>query len=307
MSIPILTSDSAALPERAVQSVVRQAFQQLAAGRAVQPEQAVTGLPDGGDVIAYQAVLADAGVYAVKVSPYIPQPEGKAIVTAWTLLLSTHTGQPLLLADAGRLTTERTAATTALAVDALARPGARTLAVIGLGPVGRAHLRHARAVRHFDDVRVWSRTAAAADLGGLGEVSLARSAEHAAEGADVVLLCTSAAEPVIDAHRLAPGVLVTSVSTNAPMAREVDPGALAGLDVYVDYTPAATAAAGELRIAAADHGFTPDDIRGDLTGILSGTAPLPDGRRPVFFRSVGLGIEDAAIALAALQNLESRT
>jgi hypothetical protein len=34
MSIPILTSDSAALPERAVQSVVRQAFEQLAAGRA---------------------------------------------------------------------------------------------------------------------------------------------------------------------------------------------------------------------------------------------------------------------------------
>jgi L-arginine dehydrogenase len=97
------------------------------------------------------------------------------------------------------------------------------------------------------------------------------------------------------------------VSTNAPMAREVDPGALAGLDVYVDYTPAATAAAGELRIAAADHGFTPDDIRGDLTGILSGTAPLPDGGKPVFFRSVGLGIEDAAVALAALQNLESRT
>jgi hypothetical protein len=98
MSIPILTSDSAALPERAVQSVVRQAFQQLAAGRAVQPQQVVTGLPDGGDVIAYQAVLADAGVYAVKVSPYIPQPEGTAIVTAWTLLLSTDTGQPLLLA-----------------------------------------------------------------------------------------------------------------------------------------------------------------------------------------------------------------
>ena len=37
-----------------------------------------------------------------------PQP-----ITAWTLLLSTRTGQPLLLADSARLTTERTAATTA--------------------------------------------------------------------------------------------------------------------------------------------------------------------------------------------------
>jgi L-arginine dehydrogenase len=305
MSDPVmLLDDSYALPEAAVQAAVRHAFEQLAAGRAVQPQQVVTDLPDGGDVIAYQGVLADAGVYAVKVSPYLPQPAGKAVVTAWTLLLSTRTGQPLLLADAGRLTTERTAATTALAVDLLARPGAHRLAVIGLGPVGRAHLRHARVVRHFAEIRVWSRTATDADLDGLGAgVRLAASADEAAAGADVVLLCTSAAAPVVDARRLAPGSLITSVSTNAPMAREIDPAVLGELDVYADYAPAAYAAAGEMRLAAAEHGFTAGAIRGDLPGLLAGTAPAPTGTRPVFFRSVGLGIEDAAVALAALQAL----
>jgi L-arginine dehydrogenase len=255
-------------------------------------------------VIAYQAVLADAGVYAVKVSPYLPQPAGKAVVTAWTLLLSTRTGQPLLLADSARLTTERTAATTALAVDLLARPDAHRLAVIGLGPVGRAHLRHARVVRRFTEVRMWSRTATEADLDGLGgDVHLAASADEAAAGADVVLLCTSAAAPVVDARRLAPGSLITSVSTNAPMAHEIDPAVLGNLDVYADYAPAAFAAGGEMRLAAAEHGFTLTDIRGDLAGLLAGAAPAPTGARPVFFRSVGLGIEDAAVALAALQIL----
>lgn len=57
--------------EGAVLTAVRSAFGQLASGRAVQPLQVVTDLPDGGDVIAYQAVLADAGVCAVKVSPYV--------------------------------------------------------------------------------------------------------------------------------------------------------------------------------------------------------------------------------------------
>jgi L-arginine dehydrogenase len=307
MSDPVmLLDDSYALPEAAVQAAVRQAFEQLAAGRAVQPQQVVTDLPDGGDVIAYQGVLADAGVYAVKVSPYLPQPAGKAVVTAWTLLVSTRTGQPLLLADAGRLTTERTAATTALAVDLLARPEAHRLAVIGLGPVGRAHLRHARVVRRFAEVRVWSRTATDADLGGLGaDVHLAASADEAAAGADVVLLCTSAAAPVVDARRLAAGSLITSVSTNAPMAHEIDPAVLGELDVYADYAPAAYAAAGELRLAAAEHGFTASAIRGDLPGLLAGTAPAPSGARPVFFRSVGLGIEDAAVALAALRASET--
>jgi L-arginine dehydrogenase len=303
MSTPkILRDDGLVLPEAAVQAAVRQAFEQLAAGRAVQPQQVVTDLPDGGDVIAYQAVLADAGVYAVKVSPYLPQPGGKAVVTAWTLLMSTRTGQPLLLADSARLTTERTAATTALAVGLLARPGAHRLAVIGLGPVGRAHLRHARIVRDFDEVRVWSRSATSAALDGLGgDVHLAASADGAADGADVVLLCTSAAAPVIDARRLAPGSLVTSVSTNAPMAHEIDPAVLGDLDVYADYAPAAFAAGGEMRLAAAGHAFTRSAIRGDLPGLLAGTAEAPTGARPVFFRSVGLGIEDAAVALAALQ------
>jgi L-arginine dehydrogenase len=305
-TIAILRDDGPAVPEAAVQAAVRQAFEQLAAGRAVQPQQVVTDLPDGGDVIAYQAVLADAGVYAVKVSPYLPQSEGQAVVTAWTLLLSTRTGQPLLLADSARLTTERTAATTALAVDLLARPDAHRLAVIGLGPVGRAHLRHARLVRRFTEVRVWSRTATEGDLDGLGgDVRLAASADQAADGADVVLLCTSAAAPVVDARRLAPGSLLTSVSTNAPMAREIDPAVLGSLDVYADYAPAAYAAGGEMRLAAAEHGFTLAAIRGDLAGLLAGTAPAPTGARPVFFRSVGLGIEDAAVALAALKALEA--
>lgn len=293
------------LPADLVQNLVRHAFVQLASGRAVQPLQVATDLPGGGDVIAYQGVLSDQGVYAVKVSPYLPQPGGQAIVTAWTLLLSTRTGQPVLLVDASRLTTERTAATTAIAVELLSRPDARTLAVIGLGDIGRAQLRHVRALRAFTDVRVYSRTANTNDIADLGDVRLAKSADEAVTGADVVMLCTSAAEAVIDVTALTPRTLVTSVSTNAPMAREIDPAALSTLDVYADLASAAFSAAGEMRIAAAEHGFTIDAIRGDLPGLLSGTSPLPSGGRPVFFRSVGLGIEDAAVAVAALENCQT--
>ncbi len=300
MSTPIVLTRPSQVPEHAIQTAVRRAFEQMAAGRAVQPLQVVTDIPGGGDVIAYQALLADEGVYAVKVSPYLPQADGSAIVTAWTLLLSLRTGEPLLLIDSKALTAERTAATTALAVDLLARPDARRLAVIGLGQVGQAHLRHAQEVRGFADVRVWAPNATHWD--GVGE--LASSAQDAAESADVVLLCTSAAEPVIDVSRLAPGTLVTSISTNAPLAHEIDPAALPKLEVYADHSPAAFAAAGEMRIAARDHGFAQTDIRGDLAGLLSGSSPKPSGDRAVFFRSVGLGIEDAAAALAALQQEE---
>jgi L-arginine dehydrogenase len=56
-----------------------------------------------------------------------------------------------------------------------------------------------------------------------------------------------------------------------------------------------------MRLAAAEHGFTLGAIRGDLPGLVAGTAPAPAGDRPVFFRSAGLGIEDAAVALTVLR------
>ena len=59
-------------------------------------------------------------------------------------------------------------------------------------------------------------------------------------GADVVLLCTSAATPLLDVTGLPAGTLVTSISTNAPLAHEIDPAALASLDVYADHASSAT-------------------------------------------------------------------
>ena len=281
-----------ALPPERVLAAVRAAFAALGAGRAVQPPQVVLPLSTGGDAIVYPAADEDAGVFGVKVSPYLPQPAGPPVVTAWTLLVSTETGAPVLLCDAGALTAQRTAATSALAVDLLAPAGASTLAIVGAGPLAHAHLAYARAVRPFADVRVFTRSGTGLGAG----VTVAPSADAAAGGADVVLLCTSAAAPVLDVARLAPGTVVCSISTNAPRAHEIDPAALAGLDVYCDHAPSALRAAGELLLAIEAGTWSPAALRGDLAGLLAGTAPPPSGDRPVFFRSIGLGIEDIAVA-----------
>lgn len=96
-----------------VLQAMRQLFLDLAAGQALQPAQQLVEFPAGrGDFINYLGVLAQEQVYGVKTSPYIVREQGP-LVTAWTLLMSMQTGQPLLLCDAARLTTARTAATTA--------------------------------------------------------------------------------------------------------------------------------------------------------------------------------------------------
>ncbi|WP_285960854.1 ornithine cyclodeaminase family protein [Pseudomonas tohonis] len=286
-----------------VQDALRRMFLDLAAGDAVQPAQQLVEFPGGGDFINYLGVLAREQVYGVKTSPYLPRPDG-AVVTAWTLLMSMTSGQPLMLCDAAALTTERTAATTAVAVDALAPAGVTQLAVIGSGAVARAHIRHCLALRPWQRVRVHSprllpgseRADALRALDPRVEVCATQDAALA--DAEVILLCTSSAAPVLDPRQLGRATLVTSISTNAPRAHEVPPQALAEMDVYCDYRATTPGSAGEMRIAAEQHGWKVDALRGDLPELLADRAPRPDYRRPVFFRSIGLGLEDVALANA---------
>ncbi|SDL74551.1 ornithine cyclodeaminase family protein [Pseudomonas indica] len=280
-------------------------FRDLAAGHAVQPAQQLVEFPDAsGDFINYLGVLSREGVYGVKTSPYIKREQG-ALVSAWTLLMSMETGQPLLLCDAGSLTTARTAATTAVAVEALAPADARRLAVIGSGPVARAHLRYVKGLRDWQDIRLHSPRLAQASAEARQELraldprlEIVVDLADAVEGADVILLCTSSATPVLDPLALAKPALVTSISTNAPRAHEVPPQSLAGMDVYCDYRSTTPGAAGEMLLAGERHGWNSADIRGDLPELLSDKAQRPDYRRPVFFRSIGLGLEDIALANA---------
>ncbi len=117
----------------------------------------------------------------------------------------------------------RTGALGAVAVDAIARPDATTLGLIGTGRQAYAQVWALRAVRDLTDVAVYgrdpARRAAFADrlAGELAvPVRAVDSAERAARERDVVVLATNSATPVLDPAWLAPG---TSVTTLGPKQR----------------------------------------------------------------------------------------
>ena len=288
-----------------VPQILRKLFRDLAAGHAVQPAQQLVEFPQGaGDFINYLGVLAEDGVYGVKTSPYIVREQGP-LVTAWTLLMSMQTGQPLLLCDAAELTTARTAATTAVAVDALAPQKAQRLAIIGSGKVAQAHLHYVKGLREWQSINLYSPgldsldAEAKARLTGLDpRLTLATSREAAIHDADVIMLCTSSAGPVIDPSTLSKPALITSISTNAPRAHEVPPQSLSAMQVFCDYRVTTPGSAGEMLIAGEQHGWDKSAIVGDLADLISGKVQRPAYDRHVFFRSIGLGLEDIALANA---------
>ncbi|MEN8514969.1 ornithine cyclodeaminase family protein [Burkholderia sp. RS02] len=303
----------AALPSLDVLGTLRRMFASLASARAVQPPQTLTLFPGkAGDFITYLGALADEQVFGAKLSPYVAtggKPDGRPIVTAWTALMSMRTGQPLMWCDAGRLTVERTAGTTALAVDCLAPRDARHLAIVGAGAVGLAHLRHTAALRDWETIRVYSPALAGdsalqATLAGLDpRARAAASVEACVRDADVVMLCTSSGTPVLGDGMLTRPALVTSISTNVARAHEIPPAWLPDMDVYCDYRHTTPASAGEMQIAAADHGWDAERIVGDLPALVAGTCAAPSRTRHAFFRSIGLGLEDIAIAYALYTHL----
>jgi L-arginine dehydrogenase len=293
-----------------VDRLLRKAFAGLVGGESVQPPQTRMVLAGGGDAIIYPAALQAMGVIGVKVSPYLPA--ATPPVSAWTLLMSSDTGDPILLCDSLALTTERTAATTALAVDLLAPKAARTVAIVGAGAVAAAHLRHIGRVRDFDEARVFSPSVARGDEAPRRRMSTVNEAvvfcqtiEDAIDQTDIVLLCTSSPTAVIDVDATTPSALITSISTDAPDAHEIPPGALPNLCVYCDYRITAPVTAGEMILAERNGVWSAEAIIADLPELVSGVAPpRPTGR--AFFRSTGLGIEDAAFAAGVLRAYADR-
>jgi len=288
-----------------VPQILRKLFRDLAAGQAVQPAQQLVEFPQAaGDFINYLGVLAEDGVYGVKTSPYIVREQGP-LVTAWTLLMSMQTGQPLLLCDAGELTTARTAATTAVAIDALAPLKASRLAIIGSGKVAQAHVHYVKGLRDWQSISLYSPGLSESSAEEQAHITrldprltIAQSREVAIADADVIMLCTSSAGPVIDPSILSKPALITSISTNAPRAHEVPPQSLNDMQVFCDYRVTTPGSAGEMLIAGEQHGWNKSAIVGDLADLLSEKVQRPAYDRHVFFRSIGLGLEDIALANA---------
>lgn len=182
---------------------------------------------------------------------------------------------------------------------------AQRLAIIGSGKVAQAHLHYVKNLRDWQSISLYSPSLRGKNAETLAQLesldprlTLADSCDNAIQDADVIMLCTSSASPVIDPSMLSKPALITSISTNAPRAHEVPPQSLNDMQVFCDYRQTTPGSAGEMLIAGEQHGWDKRSIVGDLPDLLSEKVQRPDYDRPVFFRSIGLGLEDIALANA---------
>ena len=212
------------------------------------------------------------------------------------------TGAPQAILDASAVTSVRTAAVSAVATRLLAREDVRVLAILGAGVQGKAHLEALAPVRSFEEVRVFApnRSHALALAGDAATV--AASAEDAVRGADVVVLATTAREPVVRREWLAAGTHVNAIGASVPSDRELDVETVAASALFCDSRESLRNEAGEYRLAVEQGAITGENhIRGELGEVLAGSAPgRLDPEELTVFRSLGLAVEDLAAAECAV-------
>ncbi|MND40079.1 ornithine cyclodeaminase [compost metagenome] len=135
------------------------------------------------------------------------------------------------LIDGNRITDIRTAASSAVAVNALAAQDKLDIAIIGSGAVARGHLHALNATGRVQRVRVFSPTQAnrekfAETFQNLYDLDIlaVASAEEAVAGANVVICASRSKDesPVFNAAWLEPGMTIVSVSSTLPEQRELD-------------------------------------------------------------------------------------
>ncbi|MBL8288899.1 MAG: ornithine cyclodeaminase family protein [Rubrivivax sp.] len=297
------TLDALVGPDEAM-AALRDAFAQFAEGAAAMQPRVRTEAA-GVKLSTLGAVLPGSNAVGAKVYTTVAGRFSFVII-----LFAADSGAPLATFDAAAITRLRTAACSAIAAQHLARRGARSLAVLGLGVQGRAHARQFARAFDLREIRVQGphltdddARALQADTG--VAVRRCAAAAEAVDGADLVVTASRAATPLFDGAGLARGAFVAAVGSSLPGTRELDDTALArAAIVAVEWREQALREAGDL-VLAAPAALPPGKVV-ELGELVSGRAPgRTDEDQLTIYKSVGVGLEDVAVAALAWRKLNA--
>ncbi len=289
--------------------VIEEAFREYAVGEAQMPPRSVITIPDrGGWIGTMTAYLKGLGAAASKVVTSYPNNvlRGRPTISGVILHIDPETGEPLAIMEAAYLTALRTGAASGVATKYLARPESEKLGVIGTGVQARFQLEAMAVVRDLRHVSVYSpnprhRVGFAEEVREKLDIDIspADSAAEVVGDSDILVAATSAREPVVEGRWLQAGVHINGVGSHSPRTRELDSEVVRRAKVVVDSREVALREAGDLLIPMAEGVFSAEGIYAELGEIVAGAKRGRVSPEEItLFKSVGLAIQDAAVAKA---------
>ena len=268
----------------------------FSAGKVTQPVRSVITVDPPGGFFGMMPALTPEGL-GIKIVTFYATNAERGIPThmATIFLVDPETGAPLAVMDGTLITEMRTAAVSAAATKLLASPDAKILAILGSGVQARSHVEALKLVRRFEEIRVWSPTAAHAECFAEEIGAKAMSADDAVRGADVVVTATNSKTAVLKGSWLRPGCHVNAVGACRPDWRELNDDAMTKSVVFVDSREAAMKESGDVILSGAK-------IYAELGEAFAGKVPLRANETTIF-KSLGMAVEDIAAALLVYRSV----
>ena len=298
-------------------AAMKEAFRQLSQGEAVMPLRTVVEVPrHNGLTLFMPAYLPARDEMAVKfVSVFNDNPsQGLPLIHALVVVMDAKTGMPRAIMDGGYLTAFRTGAASGAATEFLAREDAETVAIIGAGVQGRTQLQAVCAVRPIQEAWIYDLVPEQAKefVSKMKhklsiQIRVAEYPGQAVKQADIICTATTSSKPVFEDRDIKPGSHINAVGAYTPQMREIPSETVVRSKVVIDHHEASLTEAGDLLIPMKEGLVSKDHIFAELGEIAAGIKPGRESQEEItLFKSVGLAIQDVAIANLALKVAEEK-
>ena len=209
-------------------------------------------------------------------------------------LFDSETGTPIAFMDGETITAMRTAAGAILSIKHLARKDSKTIAIIGAGVLGDAHLQMIGTLSGIEKIWIASKdtSKARALAARASNAHAVDSVREAASSADVVCLCTSSLEPVLKAEWIKQGTHISSVGYRPP-GGELPRDLVETSHVFVESKVAFQAPP----VGSAELQGLDSDFGTELGEYLLGQKPGRRGEKETtIYKSMGHAMEDLVAA-----------
>lgn len=253
---------------------------------------------------------------SIKIARVNPENSSRSLPTVMSNVLSYDSQTGVLLAEtAGEtLTAIRTAASSAVATDVLARRDVESLGLLGTGRQAEAHVSAIQQVRDISRVVAYSRDkgrreAFARQISKDCKLDAlpANSPEEVVRKSDVIVTATTSHIPLFKGELVKNGTHMNAVGASEPDSREVDTSLVKRSILVVDSRAQAISTYGDIIIPLREGAIEEAHIRAELGELLTNKRSI--SRRPsdiTMFKSGGLAVLDAMAADYVLSQIERK-
>ena len=278
---------------------VEEAFRQMASSKTEnQPRRRSTA---AGATLHVLSAAADYLGYVGHKSYVTTRTSARFQFQLW----DSNEGQPVAIIEANLLGQIRTGAATGVATKYMARPDATVVGCFGTGFQARSQLKAVCSVRRIERIDIYGRNgdrrlAFADEMSEFCGVpaNAVHTPEEAASDKDIVVCATTSKVPVFDGHALNEGVHVNAVGSNYLTKAEVDVTTIRRADhIVCDSLDACRLEAGDFVPALEDGSLDWPRVHELCDVVVDRETGRAHPEDITLFKSVGLGIEDLAVAV----------